>query len=73
MPESLLRKVACLLIVAPSVGLAQGCGPDRVELTEAPPVTIPPAQKPEELPKSQRPAKGASSGMNYNPLTGQPE
>jgi hypothetical protein len=69
MPKVPIRKLAWLLIV----GLVQGCGPDNVKLTEAPPVAIPAAQKPDDLPKALRPAKGSSSGMNYNPGTGLPD
>jgi hypothetical protein len=73
MPKFPIRKFACLLILGPCAGLVQGCGPEKVKLTAAPPVAIPPAQKPEDLPKAHRPAKGSSAGMNYNPLTGKPD
>ena len=69
MPKVPIRKLACLLIM----GLVQGCGPDNVKLTEAPPVAIPPAQKPQDQAKALRPPKGSSAGMNYNPLTGKPD
>ena len=59
-------------LIAPALTLSVtafsvGCGTEEGKPMDVAPKSPPPSVKPEDQPKGQRPAKGSSSGMNYNP------
>jgi hypothetical protein len=55
-----------VFVLSPLLPMLAGCQTNEIPLAKEKPVLIAPA-KPEDLPKSQRPQKGSSAGMNYDP------
>lgn len=54
-------------VLACALGLIAGCGPETIELKDAPPVQIPQPQTEPTPPQKGGPAPGSSGSMNRNP------
>jgi len=68
MTGSIVRKLAVTFALIPLFMLSPGCSEStQIELKKEPLVQIPEPKDPEAQPKSLRPGKGSSAGINFDP------